>query len=275
MLTSTNDFEQNALALEQSEISYWAKLYEQDPAIGQFKKWYDKGALACVYPEVQELAMNRVLGWGWHKDAVPVDLLRFVEFYQMQQCYRFFIQLSPLVPDYQQKKQWLQSHGFRKHNHWAKLWRPIVGYTPAVNSFLRLEVIKEDKALLYGQIIKQSFGWNYPNLEHWLAASVGRTGYQHYLVFLDEKAIAAGALHVEGAYASMAFAGTLANYRGMGAQQLLLYHRTKDAYQEGARYLVSETAEDRPDHPVTSFRNMQRFGFDLAYLRENWLWEGG
>ena len=71
--------------------------------------------------------------------------------------------------------------------------------------------------------------------------------------------------------ASMAFAGTLSAFRGMGAQGLLLKKRLIDAGHAGAKYITSETAQPQPDKEVKSYKNMIKFGFEIAYQRQNWL----
>jgi len=40
----------------------------------------------------------------------------------------------------------------------------------------------------------------------------------------------------------------------------------------GCRHLIVETAEDRPEKPGISCRNVQKMGFEIAHLRPNWLY---
>ena len=40
----------------------------------------------------------------------------------------------------------------------------------------------------------------------------------------------------------------------------------------GCKYIVVETVEDKPDKPSASNRNMKRFGFELTYLRQNYIY---
>lgn len=101
---------------------------------------------------------------------------------------------------------------------------------------------------------------------------MGLSGYRHYLAFDKDTPVAAAALHIDGKYASLAFAGTLSEYRGQGAQGLLLKARINDAVNAGCQYIFSETAEEMPERSVASYRNMRRFGLEEAYLRENWIY---
>jgi hypothetical protein len=67
-------------------------------------------------------------------------------------------------------------------------------------------------------------------------------------------------------------AGTLSDYRGLGAQGALVTRRLNDAIDSGCTMAVVETAEDTPDKPSPSFRNMLKYGFDLAYHRANYVY---
>ena len=75
-----------------------------------------------------------------------------------------------------------------------------------------------------------------------------------------------------GKCASLAFAGTLSNYRDMGAQSLLLQTRLYAARNSGCDYIMVETGEPLNNKPVASYRNMLRFGFHEMYKRPNWIY---
>ena len=156
----------------------------------------------------------------------------------------------------------LQKKGFRHHNNWAKLYRFADKPLPEVKTELEFVPVDTNHADIYGQIIFLSFNWQDSRLADLLASSVGQPGYHHYLVTLDNKAIAAGALHVKNEYASMALAGTLPAFRGMGAQSLLLRGRIEKARELGCEYMISETAEEKQmriaNRPLVMAADMQR-----------------
>ncbi len=52
----------------------------------------------------------------------------------------------------------------------------------------------------------------------------------------------------------------------------MLARRIRDAAEAGCEMLVVETAEDRPDKPAPSYRNQLRFGFQVAYVRPNYIY---
>jgi GNAT superfamily N-acetyltransferase len=92
------------------------------------------------------------------------------------------------------------------------------------------------------------------------------------MAFDSDLPVATGAMYVDGAYAWIDFAATLAEYRGRGAQTSLLAQRVRDAAKLGCQWLVVETAQELPDKPAPSYRNMVRHGFVEAYVRPNYLW---
>lgn len=271
MTTTVSEVENISTPLEYSEVAYWSKLYDSPSPL----PCYDSviaGAFAGAVPNLDILALNRVIGLGVECPVKADDIERIIHFYKAAGTKRFFIQLNPSAA--KNLSTLLEEKGFRHYNNWAKLLRTPTPLLYKGNSQLKvIRINTSAQADVYGQIICTSFEWKEEQLIHWLAASVGKPGYRHYLVMLADKAIAAGALHVMNNYASMAFAATLPAYRGMGAQSLLLETRISEAMTLGCDYFIAETAEEKPDKPVASFRNMRRYGFDIAYLRQNWIFE--
>lgn len=260
-----------AIALEESEAGYWSKFYQNNTDLKCYTNIIS-GAFAGAMPELDILAMNRVIGLGMRQAITPEIIDDILHFYKTTGSKRFFIQLSPYVQQ-ANLRSLLKEKGFRHHNNWAKLMYSASDSTPVVGTSLEIKKVSTQEAEQYGQIIYDSFDWEDECLVEWLAKSVGKESYQHYFACYKNQPIAAAALHIEGIYASMAFAGTLEDFRGLGAQSLLLKTRILEAKQQGCQYIIAETAENKVDHPITSYRNMQRFGFQEMYLRENWIME--
>lgn len=258
-------------ALEEQEAIYWSKLYDNRGTLKCYANSLS-GSFSGAVPEIDILALNRVIGLGITHPILPQTLDEAIHFYQKVGAKRFFIQLSPQVLN-PELREILTKKRFRHHNNWAKLVRSSEVQVPVVESHLEVVRLTPAMAREYGALICNSFEWADDRLIDWLGASVGKPGYMHFAALNEGKTVAAAALHCAGDYAAMAFAGTLPEYRGMGAQSLLLQRRILEARKNGCRYILSETAENRPERPVSSYRNMIRFGFEEAYLRENWIWE--
>ncbi|NIR46762.1 MAG: GNAT family N-acetyltransferase, partial [Gemmatimonadetes bacterium] len=160
---------------------------------------------------------------------------------------------------------------FRHHNNWVKLYgQPQLESLPPFPDPLRVNRIHEDQAATFGGIVATAFAWP-PDLADWVAATVGRPGWCHYLAFDADGPIATGAVYARDGTAWLDFAATLPAHRGRGAQTVLLAHRIREAAGQGARWLSAEAAEDRPDHPSPSLHNMLRLGLHEAYRRPNYV----
>ncbi|MGH7700806.1 MAG: GNAT family N-acetyltransferase, partial [Gemmatimonadales bacterium] len=153
--------------------------------------------------------------------------------------------------------------------NWAKLYRSAERLPPPGGA-LRVELIGAERAELFAAIVVESFAW--PELlRPWLAAAVGRPGWRHYVALDRGAPVGAAALFFQGDTGWMGFAATLPTARGRGAQTALITRRLHDGTALGCRWFVVETAEDRPDAPSPSHRNVRRLGFEMAYLRPNWV----
>jgi hypothetical protein len=135
---------------------------------------------------------------------------------------------------------------------------------------LRIERIGRESADVFAEVACAVFGMPDP-LRPWIAQSVGRAGWHHYLAFDGERPVATGALFVQGDAGWLGFGSTLASHRRRGAQGAIMSQRNQDAADAGCRWLVTETGEDSPDQPNPSFHNMLRVGFELAYQRPNFI----
>jgi hypothetical protein len=47
--------------------------------------------------------------------------------------------------------------------------------------------------------------------------------------------------------------------------------RIRGAAVLGCTWVASETAEETPERPNPSYRNMRRAGFEVVYMRENYV----
>ena len=253
--------------LEDIERAYWMKYYQGESILPTYASTLS-GGMAFAIPDLDILAMNRVLGIR----AIDNEILQqIISFYKNAGSSRFFIQLPPNVVS-KGAQETLLENGFRFHNNWSKLFRKVEPLTITTNDELVIREIDKRESYNYGQLIFMSFDWPDTRLAEWLASTVGQSGYKNYIVSWQGKDIAAGALYVSGAMASMAFAGTLEQFRGKGAQSLLLKTRMRDAVDLGATFITAETAEHSEVKPVRSYLNMKKVGFQDAYLRQNWIY---
>ncbi len=260
--------------LERAEIGAWRDFYRAaSPAsagacgLGLRE---DDGTLAVHATAADVLALNTVMGLGLERPATDTAIKKLIEFFVAERVPRFFVKVSP-TPEAAATGELLAARGLRHYNNWVKLYRDT-SPPPQVSTDLAIHQIDEGEAPAFGRIVAACFDWPQPTAS-WVADMVGRDGWRHYMAFDGAKPVATGALFVSQGLAWIDFATTLPDYRGRGAQSALLAQRIRDAAELGCRGLVVETAEDRPEKPAPSFRNQLRFGFEVAYVRPNYIYE--
>jgi GNAT superfamily N-acetyltransferase len=273
MNTSTKDL---TSTLELSEMAAWRDFYNAGSAQSASECGLIAadvgGAVATAAGRADVLVLNRVIGIGLKEPATSEQLEELVKLYAQAGAPRFFLQMSPAASPAEFKRLLLDS-GFSHYNNWVKLYRDT-SPPPQVATDLTVRQIGGADAESFGRIVAEYFDW--PDAtRRWVAEAVGRPGWRHYLAFDGATPVATGALFASGGEAWVDFAATLPDYRGRGAQAALMAQRIRVAREMGCRLLVVETAEDTPQKGAPSFRNMLRFGFQVAYVRPNFIFPNG
>lgn len=258
--------------LEEIEAEAWGDLFlsaSNEAAAACGIKFIHVGSgCATIASNIDILSFNRVVGLGLNTPADGAMVDDLIRAYALAEIPRFFVQLSPEAsPDY--LSEILIERGFSHYNNWVKLYRGVES-PPAASSELRVERISVNEATAFAEVFVTSFEWP-QKLIPWIAHTVGRPGWRHYLAFDGDKPVATGALYAQGDYSWLDFASTLPEYRNRGAQSALVERRIRDAVELGCKRLVVETAQETPERPAPSYRNMLRFGFQVAYVRPNYL----
>lgn len=257
-------------ALEQNEANYWHSLYMKRPhdTCGTGANIIG-GAFAGIMSEIDMLACNRVIGLGTSSPATESQIAAIIDTYITAKVTRFFVQISPYAQP-ENIQQMLGQKGFSHYNNWAKLYRKAEIPIPPIHTELTVVEIGKEQAEEYGKLVVQCFEWD-ERLVTAFAGTVGAPGYKTYFAMEGQNPVGIAALYTNGKYASMAIAGTLPGHRDKGAQSALLARRIADAKAMDCQYIMAETAEEKPDKPGISYRNMRKFGFEIAYLRPNYI----
>lgn len=93
----------------------------------------------------------------------------------------------------------------------------------------------------------------------------GRSGWHHYLAWVQETPAAIALLYIQDQIASLIAGTTVPQFRGRGCQTALIQQRSADAAHAGCTLLVTQTQVG-----TTSQHNMERAGLRLAYTRAIW-----
>lgn len=210
---------------------------------------------------------NRVMGVGLDAPADRECIEAQVKHYRSAGVRRFMLQVLPHIETEALRKN-LTALGLQRLRGWAKHVGEA-GAAPEVRSDFQVEEIDGGRADEWARLCAD--GFDFPSgVRPWLAGTVGRAGWHHYLGFADGRPAACAALVVNRPFATLSFAATQPEHRGRGAQSALIARRARDAARLGCRWVVSETDEERPDRPNPSTHNVVRLGLPIRYVRANW-----
>lgn len=257
---------------ERIEALAWADVVRamgEDPANPLDARVGEAGGVPLpLLGRVPMAIFNRVVGLGVERPATEPDVDAVVSFYAAAGQDAYAVSLWPLAQP-AALASWLEARGIARSRNWAKVWR-TAERPPEVPTPFRIERISERERSAFAEINMAAFGVP-ATLEPWFGSTVGRHGWQHYLGYEGDRPVTAGALYVVGDVGWLGFGATLPSHRNQGGQGAIFARRIRDAAELGCRLLVTETGEDTPEQPNPSYRNMIRSGFQLAYLRPNFV----
>jgi GNAT superfamily N-acetyltransferase len=214
------------------------------------------------------LMFNRVAGLGVEAPATEDQIDEAIGHFRDARVPRFFVDVSPAAWPIG-LSDWVTARGLSLHNNWVKLMREVEP-VPAVHTMTRIIEIGSEHAEAFGKIIQSVFGLP-ESLSAWAASLVGNPKRRHFMAFDRDKPIATGAMYIEGAWAEFGYAAVVPEARGRNLQSALIAARIRAARESGCRWLSMETAEETLERPGYSFRNARKMGFEVVYLRPNYL----
>jgi len=221
-----------------------------------------------MIPELDWAFFNRIVGLGVGNIATQSLLDDALDILQNAGCKNYMAQISPLAQP-SHIPEWLNARGFTKGQNWAKVYR---GNEPALSPHtdLRIESIGKELADAFADVALTAFGMP-PELHPMVNCNVGKPGWHHYLAFDGEQPVSAAAMFVKDDIGWLGFGSTLESHRKRGGQGAMFARRIQDGLLLGCKWFVTETGEDTPEDPNPSYHNMLRAGFQLAYLRPNYV----
>lgn len=224
-------------------------------------------AVAQVATQVDFPFFNRVVGLGLKEPVTEAALDAVAGLYRGGNV-RFMVQVSPEALSGELHAR-LEARGWSRKDNWAQMIRGVEP-PPEIPTDLRIERIGIEHAAAFADIVCSAF--EVPR-EHgaFVRGLAGRAGWYLSGAFDGGALVATGALLVRDDVGYLTFGATLAPHRRRGAQGAIMARRIRDAAALGCRWLVTETGEDTPEHPNPSYHNMVRTGFQLAYLRPNYI----
>lgn len=225
-------------------------------------------AVVQVATQVDFPFFNRVVGLGLREPVTEAALDAVAGLYRGANV-RFMVQVSPEALSGGLHAR-LEARGWPRKDNWAQMIRDVEP-PPEIPTDLRIERIGPEHADAFADIVCSAF--EVPReYGAFVRGLVGRAGWYPYGAFDDDTLVATGALLVRDEVGYLAFGATLETHRRRGAQGAIMARRIREAADLGCRWLVTETGEDTSEHPNPSYHNMLRTGFELAYLRPNYIY---
>ncbi len=212
--------------------------------------------------------LNRVFASGVDADVSEDELDEVVGIFAGSRLRSARFQLFPLarpasLPD------WLDGRGLSwSGRSWARFVRGVEP-APVARTSLRIEEVEPEDGLVFGHVVAAGFGMPVA-MATWFSALSGRGKWRLYVAFDQDRPVGGGAMYLGDDWAWLGIASTLPESRGRGAQGAILARRISDAIAAGKSMIVTETGVPVGNEPAPSFRNILRYGFQIAYERKNY-----
>ncbi|HUS67889.1 MAG TPA: hypothetical protein VMZ28_25310 [Kofleriaceae bacterium] len=226
-------------------------------------------ALACTASS--DVILNRVTGLGVEAPARQEDVAALMALYRSRGVARWVVHVAPFAAP-PALDAWLAGAGFTPFRRaWMKFALAIgraPAAVPAMNGLALREIGAADGdafAALVGRVFDMSATASL------FAALPGRAGWHAWIAHDGDTPAATGAMYAADGDAWFGFGACDPAYRGRGAQTTLLAARVRRAAELGLRGCFTETGEAVPGEPQTSYRNIERAGFEPFYRRPNLL----
>jgi GNAT superfamily N-acetyltransferase len=260
--------------LEEVEATAWADLLSALPSATQAALGTSAElSNGCAVLRSQQLPtpmLNRVIGLGARGPVSDERVRAILESFEAAGIEQYFVHRPPWA---QELKSQLEANGLVPyHRSWAKFARGRDPVTPAQTDLTVRGATSHD-AEGFGQMFAEGFGLPAATAPIF-AALVGRSRWHVYVALEGQRVAGGGLLFVDGRMGYLCGATTLPSFRKRGVQASLMAHRLEQALDLGCHTISTETGVSVPGDPQHSYRNMQKAGFQIAYVRENYVPQG-
>ena len=214
------------------------------------------------------ILINRVLKLGSEYKPTLEQLVDIRTIYANAGISRFFLHVVPekLGPDY---GALLKEAGYEKYRGWMKFERGT-GEVDPVTTDLSICRIGPERATDFVSIVANAFDFG-PGFQPAIAALFNDPSWHLYMSFNGDQPAGTGGLYMKDGIAYLDFGATHPDFRRRGGQTGVLNTRIQAALDAGCSSIVTMTGEAVPGDAQYSYSNIQRAGFEEAYLRENWI----
>jgi GNAT superfamily N-acetyltransferase len=226
-------------------------------------------ALACTGSG--DVILNRVMGLGVEAPARQEEIAALAAHYRGRGVARYIVHVSPVARP-AELEGWLGAAGFTPFRRaWMKFALAAArapAAVPAMNG-LELREIGAAQGDAFAALVTRVFDMG--GCEALFAPLPGRAGWHMWIAYDGDTPAATAGMFAAGGDTWFGFGACDSAYRGRGAQTALLAARARRAAELGCRDCFTETGEAVPGEAQTSYRNIERAGFEPFYRRPNLL----
>ncbi len=225
---------------------------------------------AMCYASAPEpsILINRVLGIGSEYRPTLEQLTNIRRLYTNAGIARFFLHVIPdrIGDDY---AGLLTEAGYEKYRGWMKFERGT-GPVGEINTDFSIRKIGPEHAAAFATIVGNGFDFT-ADFQPAIASLANDENWHLYMGFDGDTPACTGGLYMRDGVGYLDFGATHPDFRRRGGQTSLLNTRIRAALDAGCSSIVTMTGEAVPGDEQHSYHNIQRAGFEEAYLRENWI----
>ncbi|MDJ0958803.1 MAG: hypothetical protein QNI91_18190 [Arenicellales bacterium] len=223
-------------------------------------------SMAAVLPP-SAIVVNRTIGLGLNAPATRSSVEAVVDAYRNAGITRYFVHVHPKAEP-ANLKQWLSELDLRQTRGWVKFKRGRDAPPPSKTDLQIRRAVDSDREA-FGRTLADAFDLG-EAAAPWIGQLINRPGWYNYMSFDGDIAAGTGSMFVKNGVAWMDWAATDPKFRRRGSQSAILVQRISDALDLGCHLLVTATGEEVPGDPQHSYHNIQRKGFEPAYVVRNY-----
>lgn len=228
------------------------------------------GVTVSVAAREPSILINRALGLGVFAPGSRAAVRAVKATYEQAGVRRYFLHVHPEAEP-ATLRACLAEERLVPYRRWAKfLHEGTPRPQPEAAAPFRVERIGARHAADFGRIAAAAFDLTEGSAAM-LAAMVDDARWRLYVVFDGDVPAGTGAMFVRGDAAWLDFGATDPAYRSRGVHRLRLARALADAEAIGCKRVMTETGEWVEGDPQHSYKNIERAGFRMVYLRDNYV----
>lgn len=269
-------------AIERAEVNAWLDLYEAAPADFMARHGLalakDGDLVWTTCTTIPFIHFNCVKNIGVDGPASEAQLDRLLAHYRESGIMRPWFYTNPHTEP-SRLRCWLEARGLQHQGGWERIFRdatplpaePVFPPDPLIPlDDLSVEEVTPGTASQWASFIDGKY--RLPT-SLWLTALVGRKGWHHYMLRRRGAVEAVRSLFVSKD--GSAWSGIDAPVPGVMAPSfdldaMLGERLLRDGIAAGAKLFVADIEAPLPEHDGPAYRNYDRLGFKLAYLRDHY-----